>query len=327
MTICLLAGKIEIAEKYMQRILLVDDEQNVLNALRRELADVYEVETFVSPQDALRRARETDFALVVSDYRMPDMDGVAFLEHFGQMQPDAVRLILSGQADRNALIKAINITHIYRFLPKPWSEADLKANIRQGLDYRAAILENRRFAEDYRRRFGTPPREQECKLYRVLLVCSDEHVANTMQRELVHHSAYESAHGALRYEMSYRPPHGDHDFQLAADHCASPQEALMRLGSNRYDLIIADYSMPEMNGVTFFSKLRQTGVDSACILIGENLDMPTLADAINQAHIDSVLTRTGGGYDLKSAAMRALRYRDLLLENRTLGDMLHDKME
>lgn len=309
----------------MQRILLVDDEQNVLSALRRELTGAYEVETFISPQDALLRAREMEFALVVSDYRMPDMDGVTFLEHFGQMQPDAVRLILSGQADRDVLIKAINVTHIYRFLPKPWSEADLKANIRQGLDYRAAILENRRFAEIYRQRFGTPPREQERKLYRVLLVCSNAHATTAMQRELAHRSAHEGLHGAPRYEMSYRPPYGDHDFQLEVDHSAAPREALERLGNSRYDLVIADFSMPEMNGVAFFSKLRQSGMDSACILVGENLDMPTLSDAINQAHIDNFLTRTGNGYELKPAVMRALRYRDLLLENRALGDMLREQ--
>ncbi|TSA41272.1 MAG: response regulator [Betaproteobacteria bacterium] len=308
----------------MKRILLVDDEQNVLNALRRELAGTYEVETFISPQEALRRAKETDFALVVSDYRMPDMDGVTFLENFGQMQPDAVRLILSGQADMDALIKAVNVTHIYRFLSKPWSETDLKANILQGLDYREAILENRRFAEDYRQRFGTPPQQQERKLYRVLLVCTDENAATSMWRELTHHSAYEGLYGAIRYEMTHRPTYGGHDFQLIVDSSASPREAMERLENNGYDLAIADFSMPEMNGVAFFDKLRQAGADTAFVLVGENLDMPTLTYAINQVHIDSILKHTWNGYELKSAVMRALRYRDLLQENRSLANLLRE---
>lgn len=309
----------------MQRLLLVDDEQNVLNALRRELAGDYAVETFASPQEALRRAGETDFALVISDYRMPDMDGVTFLENFGQIQPDAVRLILSGQADMEALIKAINVTHIYRFLSKPWSEADLKANILQGLDYREAILENRRFAEDYRRRFGTPPQEQERKLYRVLLVSPDEHAANSMWRELTHRSSYEGLYGAIRYEMTHRPTYGSHDFQLVVDSSESLGGALERLENNGYDLVIADYAMPEMNGVAFFDKLRQAGVDSAFILVGESLDMSALSNAINRVHIDNLLKRSWNGYELKSAAMRALRYRDLLLENRALADRLREQ--
>lgn len=309
----------------MQRILLVDDEQNVLNALRRELAGSYEVETFASPLDALQRARETDFALVVSDYRMPDMDGVAFLENFGQMQPDAVRLILSGQADMDGLIKAINLTHIYRFLSKPWSEADLKANIAQALAYRDAILANRRFAEAYRVRFGALPQAQERKLYRVLLVGPDENATNAMWRELTHRAHSEGLYGAIRYEMTRRPPHGGHDCQLVVDVSASLGEALQRLENTAYDLIIADFSMPEMNGVAFFRKLREAGVDSACILIGENLDMSTLTEAINQVHIDNILRRTWNGYELKSSVMRALRYRDLLQENRALSDRLREQ--
>lgn len=309
----------------MQRILLVDDEQNVLNALRRELAGTYEVETFTSPQGALQRARETDFALVVSDYRMPDMDGVAFLEIFGQLQPDAVRLILSGQADIEALIKAINVTHIYRFLPKPWSEADLKVNILQGLVYREAILENRRIAALYHQRFGSPPQEQERKLYRVLLVSPDKQAVTAMSQVLTQHSAYEGLHGAIRHEMTHRPSYGGHDFQLVVDSSSSPREALECLENKGYDLVVADYSMPEMDGVAFFGKLRQAGGDSACILVGESLDMPTLTDAINQAHIDNFLKRPWNGYELKSAVMRALRYRDLLLENRALANLLREQ--
>jgi len=309
----------------MQRILLVDDEQNVLNALRRELAGSYEVETFISPLEALQRAQETEFALVVADYRMPDMDGVTFLENFGQQQPDAVRLILSGQADMDVLIKAINITHIYHFMAKPWNKADLESHIQRGLDYRDAILENRCFATAYRQRFDTPPQDQERKLYRVLLVSPDENAVTSMWRELTHHSTYEGLYGAMRYEMTHRPTYGGHDFQFLVDSFSSPVEALACLANKGYDLVIADFSMAEMNGVAFFDKLRQAGADNACILLGEGLDMPTLALAINQAHIDGYLKRMWNGYELKFVVMRALRYRDLLLENRTLADLLREQ--
>lgn len=307
----------------MQRILLVDDEQNVLNALRRELAGLYEVEAFVSPQEALRRAAEMEFALVVSDYRMPDMDGVTFLEHLGQIQPDAVRLILSGQADADALIKAINVTHIYRFLTKPWDEAGLKPTIQQGLDYREAILENRRLAKFYRQLADTSPQEQERRLYRVAIVLPDENAAAAMSRELERHSASEWQYGAMRS----RPSYGGHDFQLVINRFTSPLEALDYLKNNPCDLVITDVSMPEMNGVEFFNKLRQAGADSTCILVGECLDMSTLSDAINQAHIDSFLKYTWSGYELKFTVMRALRYRDLLLENQALANELRELVD
>lgn len=309
----------------MYNILVVDDEQNVLNALRRELSDVYRVETFTSPQEALQRARETEFALVVSDYRMPDMDGVTFLEHFGQMQPDAVRLVLSGQTDMDALIKAVNLTHIYRFLSKPWNSAELKADIRQGLEYRDAILESRRCAAAYRQGFGIPPLSPTPELHRVLLVSPDENILTALWHELTHHSAYEGLYGAIHHEMTHRPTPGIHDFPLMVDSITSPREALEILTGKHYDLIIAEHSMPEINGVAFFGDIRQSGHDSACILIGEGLDIPTLTRAINQIHIDSFLRQNWSGYELKSAVMRALRYRDLLRENRALTDLLREK--
>jgi DNA-binding NtrC family response regulator len=114
----------------MPRILLVDDDPSVLSALRRALrngmADV-EVEVFEEPALALARARESGFDLVISDYRMPSMDGVAFLNKFRKIQPTCPRMILSAQADFNALVEAINSARIVRFISKPWDNAHLIA--------------------------------------------------------------------------------------------------------------------------------------------------------------------------------------------------------
>ncbi len=142
------------------RVMLVDDESLVLSALRRVLAAPirYEgrdyplqVETFDSPVAALERAGEGEpFDLVISDYRMPGMDGVVFLKAFMERQPDAARIILSGYADLDGLIGAINEARIFRFLSKPWHDFDLTAAVAQALAYRALLLENRRLADAVR---------------------------------------------------------------------------------------------------------------------------------------------------------------------------------
>lgn len=142
------------------RVMLVDDEPNVLSALRRVLAAPvrYEgrdyrlrVETFDSPAAALERARDgVPFDLVISDYRMPGMDGVAFLKAFMEIQPDAARLILSGYADLDGLIGAINEARIFRFLSKPWHDFDVTSAAAQALAYRTLLLENRRLADAVR---------------------------------------------------------------------------------------------------------------------------------------------------------------------------------
>lgn len=158
----------------MHRIMLVDDEQNILNALRRLLAaPITEggttpvVETFTSPHEALKRAQQgVAFDAVVSDYRMPDMDGVAFLKAFRASQPDAVRLILSGYADLDALVGAINEAQIYRFTAKPWHDSELRTAIFQALTHHDLLLENQRLADEVRAQRGIISR-QEMELRRL----------------------------------------------------------------------------------------------------------------------------------------------------------------
>lgn len=119
----------------MYHVMLVDDEQNILNALRRCLAlidateidgDALQIEAFTSPEAALERGEERDFDLVLSDYRMPTMNGVEFLTRFMRIQPNAPRVIVSAYADRDAIIAAVNETNLSRFIQKPWNDDDLR---------------------------------------------------------------------------------------------------------------------------------------------------------------------------------------------------------
>ncbi len=158
----------------MTRIMLVDDEENVLRALRRALHvptvsedAFYIVEMFTSPQQALARAAEGMlFDIVISDYRMPGMDGVAFLKAFREIQPDAVRFILSGYADLSGLIGAINEARIHRFIAKPWDDYALLADIQQALEFKALQIENRLLADQVREQQGLISR-QELELARL----------------------------------------------------------------------------------------------------------------------------------------------------------------
>lgn len=142
------------------RILLLDDEPGILKALKRLLVltpctcrgHTYklQVDTFNHPADALEVVRHVPYELVISDFRMPGMDGVQFLKAVRELQPKAVRFILSGYADLGGLINAINEAQISRFIAKPWNDYELMAAIGQGLAYRALQVETEQLADQKR---------------------------------------------------------------------------------------------------------------------------------------------------------------------------------
>ncbi len=136
----------------MIQVMIVDDEQGVLNALKRSLRPYgWRVMTFLDPNEALNVSATETVDLVISDYRMPTMNGVEFLKEFMAIQPDSFRIILSGQADMSGVLDAINEAQIYRFITKPWSDADLAVTIEKALSHRQTLLENRRLADQVRR--------------------------------------------------------------------------------------------------------------------------------------------------------------------------------
>jgi YesN/AraC family two-component response regulator len=126
-------------------MLLVDDEQNVLNALvrtiRAGMGDAApQLETFTDPYEALKRCSIEKFDVVISDFRMPRMTGVEFLQVLKEIAPDTVRMILSASTEFDTVRAAINDAGVYRFISKPWQQEDLLRQIEDAFALRAAAL-------------------------------------------------------------------------------------------------------------------------------------------------------------------------------------------
>jgi len=119
-----------------EMIVLVDDEEMVLTSLRSILAleTDYDVNTFLSANEALEFVEKNDVDLVISDYLMPEMDGISFLAKVRDLKPEIPRIILTGYADKENAIKAINEVGLYQYIEKPWDNEDLMIIIRNGLD-------------------------------------------------------------------------------------------------------------------------------------------------------------------------------------------------
>ena len=140
-----------------QRILLVDDETPVLSAVARLLrphlnraSRPVKVDAFTDPLQALERASRQTWDVVVSDYRMPNMDGVAFLRRLGALQPDIVRMMLSASVDLPTVLLAVNDVGVLRFLVKPWQPEQLVSHVLWALEHAHEMAVQRKLADDMR---------------------------------------------------------------------------------------------------------------------------------------------------------------------------------
>ncbi|HEU4375142.1 MAG TPA: response regulator, partial [Telluria sp.] len=126
-------------------ILCVDDEPNILAALRRLFrAKGYEVVTAESARAGLAVLQTRAVDLIISDMRMPEMDGVQFLEQARALCPDTLRLLLTGHADVNQILDAVNRGEIYRYITKPWDDHEMTLVVRHALERKALEQEQRR---------------------------------------------------------------------------------------------------------------------------------------------------------------------------------------
>jgi two-component system, probable response regulator PhcQ len=132
-------------------ILLVDDEANVLSALQRALFDEpFEVLTAISGEEGLKQLLAHRAKIVISDERMPGMDGSAFLSAVKEQYPETVRIMLTGNASLESAMKAVNCGEIYRFLTKPWQDLELKLAIASAIEKFDLEEENRRLLRTIR---------------------------------------------------------------------------------------------------------------------------------------------------------------------------------
>ena len=123
-------------------VVLVDDEEMVLTSLSSflMLETEYDVHTFTSAKEALAFITDNEVNIVISDYLMPETDGITFLGQVRDIKPEIPRIILTGYADKENAIKAINEVGLYQYIEKPWNNDDLLIILRNGLEKQRLML-------------------------------------------------------------------------------------------------------------------------------------------------------------------------------------------
>lgn len=172
------------------KILLVDDEQNILSSLRRLFRpEGYEIFVATSAREGLAILDTERIDLVISDMRMPEMDGSAFLKQVAARWPEVVRILLTGYADMTSTIAAINEGQIYRYLSKPWEDNDIKLSVRHALE--------RKYLEQERARLAALTQRQNDELKELNVHLEDKVRARTAEIEQMM-GMLESAHDSLK---------------------------------------------------------------------------------------------------------------------------------
>lgn len=308
-------------------ILLVDDEQNIVNAIRRELSTPplgryrYVVEGFTDPHAALERAKEKEFEVVVTDFRMPTMDGLDFLKALHPIQPDCARVVLSGQTDLDSLVQMINQTHIYRFIPKPWSSYFLKSTISQAIDFRRTQRENRRLAKLLRDKGIDLPLDAINRVDQILVVDDDIAVAHAVARDLTHRSRLDEVFSAMRAEVQGQGAPELDSSRISVQVCDSPLHALKMGEEMTFSCVIADYMMPGMDGGKFLEAFAEKQPDAALIMISGIASLDNIVYALDMAHIHNFIAKPWVDYELRAVVAQALTRRRLDLENAVLARM------
>ena len=139
----IMAGK-----KRKHSILIVDDEKGILNAIRRQLQDTYNLFTADSGIGALKILNKNSVSVIIADQRMPEMTGVEFLEKTLSMVPDSIKILITAYADLNATIDAVNRGKIFYYLAKPWEPEELDLIVRRAIDQFELKQENTRLISE-----------------------------------------------------------------------------------------------------------------------------------------------------------------------------------
>lgn len=320
-----------------RRILIVDDEQGVVNALRRELLlppfghHRYAMEIFTNPLEALERAKVQSFEAVLSDYRMPQMNGREFLTALARIQPDCTRIVLSGQTDRDALIRMVNETHIYRFIPKPWSSYYLKSTLAQAVDLYQDSVNRRRLAEQLQGKGIALPPGSLNAIDQILVLDADESSAAAIARCLSSADASSETGGQAG---AHAGAHADPAASEQGGDCASFEpariniqiahsaaQAMAMAGRTAFSCLITDYRVSGAEESFFLANFAENNPDCACILLSGEASMESIMLALDFAQINAFIAKPWADFELRMAVANALARRRLLLENRVLAAM------
>lgn len=206
------------------RILFVDDDSNILDGYKRQLRKQFDIETAEGGEKGLELVRNNGpFSVIVSDLKMPGMDGNQFLAHVKEVAPESTRILLTGYADLRSAIEAINNGSIFRLLTKPCDRIDLVQTLENGIE---------QYEKNVRSKAGNDAIESLARK-KILIVDDEPSTVRLLQKSL------KDVDGI--------------DISTAED----GRKAINLLNKENFDLLVCDIFMPQVNGLQLLNYVNK----------------------------------------------------------------------
>ena len=238
-------------------LLLIDDEERIVRSLRMLFFSGYNVHTTTDPQEAIRILREEKVHVIVSDQRMPLMQGSELLAIARETSPATMRILLTGYSDLDASIASVNEGEVFRYLLKPWDAMEVKKVVGEA----AAIAEASFDVQSHTNTSVVIERKKP----RVLIMDQDEATAKTVHETL-----------------------GDRcEIVWASD----AQHAMEELAKQDVSVVVSDLMLGETNVGYILKTIKQLNPQTQCIVVTSFNDTSRLIELINQAQITRFLPK------------------------------------
>jgi len=238
-------------------LLLIDDEERILRSLRMLFFSGYNVRMTTDPHEALRILRDERVHVIVSDQRMPVMNGSELLRKAREASPATMRILLTGYSDLDASIASVNEGEVFRYLMKPWNTEEVKKVVDEAAaiaEVSFAVQQNTSVAVDAA---GIKPR--------VLIMDHDEATAKTVHETL-----------SDRCEIIW---------------AADAQHAMEELAKQDVSVVVSDLMLGDTNVGYILKTIKQLNPQTQCIVLTSFNDTSRLIELINQAQITRFLPK------------------------------------
>ena len=275
------AAKPEAPAPAKTKVLFVDDDERILNALKALFRDDYDVATSAGGEAAIEFLKKNPVEVVVSDQRMPGMVGVELLREVRKLAPRTIRILLTGYSDLAAMVGSINEGEVFRFVKKPWDNAEIRETMKEAADAAAKV------APPPAAKLQTPTVAAS-----LLVIDSDPSLARGLGRMLPGVTVHEATSAA---------------------------EAAKVLQSSDVAAVVADLRAGATGITSLFKLLKAKRPDTLTILLSDQPDSEAVVDLINNAHVHRYLPKPVNAKELCGHVSDALKRYSGLAEGVAAG--------